>query len=189
MSRRCGSASRDEQSKADEPDESRRHVQPRLGYRLLERQPRTGSAFGLIRRTEALAGARDQLLVSLPFVQEHPEAEPAFLVLRDSPKTRGGAVVALLEQRTRDAGDAVDLHAPASSCDGVIERFGKALQRRVGIPTIEREVSEAVQRARQLLLEAAFSRARCRLLKHALTLVVVPTVAVRVTQPVELRQE
>src|SRR5262245_16904988 len=126
---------------------------------------------GLVRRAEALAGARHQTLVAPPFVQEHAEAEPAFLVLRDSPEARGRAVVALLQQRTPDAGDAVDLHAPASGRDGIVERFGKALQCRLWISTVERQVSEAVQRARQLLVEVERSRARHRLLEHALTLV------------------
>src|SRR5206468_8565870 len=79
--------------------------------------------------------------------------------------------------------------APTPGRDGVCERFRKAGQRRLGIPTIEREVSETVQRARQLLVETELSCTPHRLLEHPLTLVEVSAVAVRVTQPVELVQE
>src|SRR5215204_7564837 len=127
---------------------------------MLKRQPRAGAVFSVVHGTEALAGARHQVLVALPFVQQHSEAEPAFLVLRDSPEARGCAVVAPLQQRASDAGDAVDLHAATSSRDGVRERVGKAAQRRVGMPTIEREIAEAMQRACQLLVEAELSCTR-----------------------------
>ena len=43
--------------------------------------------------TEALTGIGHQVLVALPFGEAHPEAEPAFLVFRDSPKARRRAVV------------------------------------------------------------------------------------------------
>jgi hypothetical protein len=46
-----------------------------------------------------------------------------------------------------------------------------------------------VQGACQLLVEAELSCTRCRRFEYALTLVEVPAVAVRVTQPVELGQE
>ena len=52
-----------------------------LGDCLLKRQSRPGAVLGLIQAAEALAGVRDQALIALPFVQEHPEAEPTFLVL------------------------------------------------------------------------------------------------------------
>jgi hypothetical protein len=39
---------------------------------------------GFVRRTEALTGHRHQALVALPFGEEHPEAELAFLILRSA---------------------------------------------------------------------------------------------------------
>src|SRR4029453_16698652 len=144
---------------------------PRLRDGLVERQPRTGEVLLLVGGTEALAGTRHQALVALPLGEEHPEAEPPLLVLRDSPEAGRRAVMTLLQQCAPDAGDAVDLHSPASGRDGVVERFGKAVQRLDGIPAIQREVPEAVQRACQLLVEAELSCARHRLLEPAPALV------------------
>jgi hypothetical protein len=81
--------------------ESRRYELPRFGDRLLERQPCAGTVLDLVPSAEALASPGHPALVALPFVQEHPEPEPAFLVLRDSPQARRGSVVAMLQQRTR----------------------------------------------------------------------------------------
>src|SRR5262249_36977553 len=156
--------------------------------RLLEREPRSGAVFGLVCRTEVFAGARHQALVALPFVPEHPEAEPAFLVFRDAPQARRCPVLAPLGQRTRDAGDAVDLSPPVSGRDAGLERVGEAFQRPVGIEAIEREVSEAVQRARQLLFEAELSRAPRRVLEDALGVGVISPIAVRLAEKVELVQ-
>ena len=113
--------------------ESRRPILPRLGDCPLERPPCAGAVLDLVLPRKALAGPRHQALVALPFVQEHPEPEPAFLVLRDSPKAHGRSVVSLLQQRARDTGDAVDLHASTASRDGVLHRLGKVVQRRFGI--------------------------------------------------------
>jgi len=63
------------------------------------------------------------------------------------------------------------------------------VQRRVGIRAIEREIAEAVQRARQLLVEAARPCARRRLFEQALSVVVVPAVAVGLAKPLQLVQE
>jgi hypothetical protein len=154
-------------------------MEPRLGDRLLERQPGAGTLLGRVGVTEALARPRHQPFVAPPFVQEHPEAETAFLVLCNSPKACGRAFITALYKRAPNAGDAVDLHTPIPGRDGVVHRFGKALQRLVGIRAIEREVSHAVQRAGQLVVEPECSCAPRRSFEQPLTLVEVSAVAVR----------
>src|SRR5262245_18329009 len=165
-----------------------RYEPSRLGDCLLKRQPHPRAALSVVCAAEALTGARDQLLIALPFGQKHPKAKPAFLVFGDSPKTGCCTLVATQVQRTRDAGEAIDLHAPVSCCNGVRERLAKAAQRCVGIRTVEREVSKAVQCTSQHLVEAELSSTHRRLFKNALAILDVAAVAVGVAQPVELSQ-
>jgi hypothetical protein len=85
------------------------YMSPRFGDCLLERHPRPRAALSLVRIAESLASGRHQALVALPFVEEHPEAKPMLLVLRNSPEAGGRALAPPLQQRTSDASDAVDL--------------------------------------------------------------------------------
>jgi hypothetical protein len=70
----------------------------------------------------------------------------------------------------------------------VRERLSIAAERLVGVRLIKREVPKAVQRARELLVEAELACARRRLLEKTLTFFEVATVAVRLAQPLELVQ-
>src|SRR4029453_7521580 len=129
-----------------------------LGDGLFEREPGAATVLGFVSGAEPLASPDHQALVALPFGRDHPEAELPFLVLGDPPEAGADTVVSQLQERARDARDAVHLNASTTCLDRAVHCFGKALKRSFGICLVQSEISQAMERARQLLPAAALSR-------------------------------
>jgi hypothetical protein len=129
---------------------------------------------------------RHQPLVPPTLVLEHPEPDPPLLILGDTPKARGGAIIALLHERARDPRDAVDLRTAIVRGDGGCKSLGEALQGQARLAAIQREVTEAVQRVRELMREVVGTGERYDLFQKALPLDDVAAIAKRLPEEVQL---
>jgi len=126
----------------------------RLGNGFLESEPCTGTACRIEGLVESIMRNRHPPFVTATLTYKHPETQLALLSLRTTPEASPVPFFAQLNERTCDAGNAVDLATSISDPESALHTLCVASKRGLRIAPIKSEIAEAVGGIDQLALAA-----------------------------------